>query len=248
MTKFHINKHGMPAPCKAKPGNCPLGGDDRHYDTKEETQAAIDRENEKQHGLLPNVNNENVTEINISQEDFDDIFPNSWNDHGYQVTGPHLYDFRDFMNEDSELSKPYTDIYNQLPNKFFDKTKNARYWRLVKADNIESHMSNHVINLSREEAEDSDVGYENMVKTIEEKVGSKYPGIINYDNYEDEVEIDYEFEDELSRFAVEKVKEESFLKINGETFYVSIDEELNRNWAEEYFNTDNFEKYIKKGQ
>ena len=26
MAKFHINKHGVPAPCKAKPGNCPLGG------------------------------------------------------------------------------------------------------------------------------------------------------------------------------------------------------------------------------
>ena len=52
MAKFHINKHGVPAPCKAKPGNCPLGGDETHFGSREEAQEAINKINEEKHGLL----------------------------------------------------------------------------------------------------------------------------------------------------------------------------------------------------
>lgn len=45
MSKFHINKHGVPAPCRAKPGNCPLGGDESHFDTQEEAQIHADKVN-----------------------------------------------------------------------------------------------------------------------------------------------------------------------------------------------------------
>ena len=43
MAKFHINKHGVPAPCKATKGNCPYGGEDSHYKSQEEAQIAIDK-------------------------------------------------------------------------------------------------------------------------------------------------------------------------------------------------------------
>lgn len=56
MSKFHINKHGVPSPCRAKKGNCPLGGDESHFDSLEEAQAYADKINEQQHGLLPGVN------------------------------------------------------------------------------------------------------------------------------------------------------------------------------------------------
>lgn len=36
MSKFHINKHGVPAPCKAQKGNCPYDGEDSHFNTVEE--------------------------------------------------------------------------------------------------------------------------------------------------------------------------------------------------------------------
>lgn len=54
MSKFHINKNGVPAPCKAQVGNCPLGGDNTHFKTKEEAQKYADKENIKKHGLLAN--------------------------------------------------------------------------------------------------------------------------------------------------------------------------------------------------
>lgn len=56
MSKFHINKHGVPAPCKATKGKCPLGGDsgeENHFDSKQDAQKAADQINESQHGLLP---------------------------------------------------------------------------------------------------------------------------------------------------------------------------------------------------
>lgn len=56
MAKFHINKHGVPAPCRAKPGNCSLGGDENHYNTKEEAQAAVDKANEQKYGLVSGLN------------------------------------------------------------------------------------------------------------------------------------------------------------------------------------------------
>lgn len=39
MSKFHINKHGVPAPCRAKEGNCPLGGEESHFKSQEDAQA-----------------------------------------------------------------------------------------------------------------------------------------------------------------------------------------------------------------
>lgn len=55
MSKFHIDKNGKPAPCRAKPGNCPRGGDDTHFDSEKEAQEFIDKENENKYGKLPDV-------------------------------------------------------------------------------------------------------------------------------------------------------------------------------------------------
>lgn len=52
MSKFHINKKGVPALCRAKDGNCPFGGGEKHFDNKEQAQNFIDKRNEKEHGLL----------------------------------------------------------------------------------------------------------------------------------------------------------------------------------------------------
>lgn len=71
MTKFHINKHGVPAPCRAKKGNCPLGGADgneNHFDTKEEAQMYIDVSNEDLYGILPSNNEAFIYEDEESNE------------------------------------------------------------------------------------------------------------------------------------------------------------------------------------
>lgn len=52
MGKFHINKNGVPAPCRAKSGNCPLGGDETHFNNQEEAQEYIDNKSQGEFGLL----------------------------------------------------------------------------------------------------------------------------------------------------------------------------------------------------
>lgn len=55
MNKWHINKHGVPAPCKAKNGNCPLGSSEQHFKTEEEARAYAHKVGKETHELLPEV-------------------------------------------------------------------------------------------------------------------------------------------------------------------------------------------------
>lgn len=57
MSKFHINKHGVPAPCRAKEGNCPLGGEGEHFDTRAEAQSHADKVNQEEFGVLGGLKN-----------------------------------------------------------------------------------------------------------------------------------------------------------------------------------------------
>lgn len=67
MTRFHINKHGVPAPCRAKPGNCPLGDDVSHFASMEEAQAHADRIHKQEFDILPteikSVTNRKITVV-----------------------------------------------------------------------------------------------------------------------------------------------------------------------------------------
>lgn len=50
MSKYHINKKGVPSLCKAEKGGCPFG---THYDTKEEASNEYDKKMSEEHGILP---------------------------------------------------------------------------------------------------------------------------------------------------------------------------------------------------
>lgn len=59
MTMYHINKHGVPAPCKATSGKCPLGGStgsENHFPDNETAQIYIDNKNQNEFGILPETN------------------------------------------------------------------------------------------------------------------------------------------------------------------------------------------------
>jgi len=49
LSKFHINKNGVPALCRAKNGNCPLG---KHYETEKEAQKIADKMHQERFGIL----------------------------------------------------------------------------------------------------------------------------------------------------------------------------------------------------
>ncbi|HHT97577.1 MAG TPA: hypothetical protein GXZ90_06755 [Clostridiales bacterium] len=62
MSKFHINKQGKPAICKANKGKCPFGDQDSHFKTEIEAQTYVDKINEEEFGLLNKVDH-NLTEV-----------------------------------------------------------------------------------------------------------------------------------------------------------------------------------------
>lgn len=58
MTKFHINKKGVPAPCRAKKGKCPLGGADgteNHFDNLEDAEKAALSKGADEFSTLPGI-------------------------------------------------------------------------------------------------------------------------------------------------------------------------------------------------
>ena len=92
--KFHIDKNGKPAPCRATKRPCPLGGAEVHFDSIEEAQAHVDTMNAKEYGLLAGVS-QNETYVNdghgnlrvsvnefIEGGEFRDHLVNEMNKHG----------------------------------------------------------------------------------------------------------------------------------------------------------------------
>ena len=51
--KYHINKHGVPAVCRATEGNCPLGGEGEHFDNIISAQRHADKVNSERYDTLP---------------------------------------------------------------------------------------------------------------------------------------------------------------------------------------------------
>lgn len=55
MNKYHISKKGNPAICRAKEGNCPLGGTEVHFESKEDAKIYIEKRNEMNFGIVPSM-------------------------------------------------------------------------------------------------------------------------------------------------------------------------------------------------
>jgi hypothetical protein len=53
MPKFHIKPDGTPALCKATKGKCPYGGEESHYNSKEEAYEAFQNKMENKEIVKP---------------------------------------------------------------------------------------------------------------------------------------------------------------------------------------------------
>lgn len=83
MTKFHINKHGVPAPCKAQEGKCPLGGE--HFDNVQDAQTHADNQSEKEFGIIPKGDDSLESRVRNSLSDSDIEVLNKLNDAGFEA-------------------------------------------------------------------------------------------------------------------------------------------------------------------
>ena len=213
MSKFHINKHGVPAPCKATKGNCPLGGEERHFESQDAAQKYADKVNIEKHGYLPSIGAAS-NDIDISKEHADSMFPDAHFNNGY---GPHNWVINEGVRDGDEASIA---LKNALPKEIFD---NNEIFTLVPEKNAEAFYKNTVMRPFFDDVSQ----YENMVATVK----AKSPNSISDENGWDE--IDQDLSDKIAKFAAEKSLKESNLTINGSKVIVADYKE--RNWAEEYF-------------
>lgn len=106
MAKFHINSKGVPAPCKAKEGNCPFGGEDLHYDNVEDAQVGANNKNQKAHDFLPTLIQEKPevklkgTDLYVDGRYIGDLSVSDYKEREQIISDYGLYEY---MNEIMEL-------------------------------------------------------------------------------------------------------------------------------------------------
>lgn len=116
MTKFHISKSGKPAECKAKNGNCPLGGENEHYPSKVEAQKAIEEKLFQQNNTLISQKSKKIKTEELVSSLSSALLNNSW-------------------DNSQEVSKIIDNVYDNLDN----YGAGSEYW-----DSISEQIENAV--------------------------------------------------------------------------------------------------------
>lgn len=145
--KFHINKHGVPARCHAKEGNCPLTKSE-HYNTYAEAQDAVNKMNEEKYGILPeNKNRNGIPVVQPKRKKHDEIK----NRNGIPVTQPKRKHFnsseikpRRTLIESNEFVTATTEVQlKHIENRMLEMSKegpNAFYHRCRKSDKVHNYI------------------------------------------------------------------------------------------------------------
>ncbi len=230
MAKFHINKHGVPAPCKAQKGNCPYGGEESHYNSQEEAQIAIDQINEEEYGVLGGLKKaDNVVtlELKSSAKDVSDLFVSEpYNNHGYVVVGIHTTDFMDLP----EYNKVAKEVWDNLPDKWKNEENPCT---IIPERNVEAFFECHVFNKY------SDAFDEKHYQALANEVSKRCPEF--YDKEENQ--IDWDLISHMSKFGARRSMETPQLIINGDKYMVADYEA--KNWAKDYFDSGEFKNFKK---
>lgn len=116
--KFHINKHGVPAPCRATKGNCPLGGEESHFDNEADAQAYADKINEGTHGLVPELSsNEGPFSLSAIKERFPSL------------TEDEVLKLKDYISEEEKIRDEVTALKGRKDketDEYFDDVQKVR--------------------------------------------------------------------------------------------------------------------------
>jgi hypothetical protein len=250
MAKYHINKHGVPAPCKATKGNCPLGGADSHFNSEEEAQAFIDSEMGNQYGLLREVPAATPVKYITINHNFDNIFLDDWDEQGMQITGI----YRESLIENLDWNRGYKDLYNAIKNdaERIAKEKGDPSYVLIPEKNMKSHMRNNVLypGEARGWCETPDEGWVTYNELKESAI--KHFGrdalwkLTLWDEEEEDDEEEKEddkdryffneaFHEELVEFGAKRMKQDSQFNINGQSVYLEAGNgPYGINWVDEY--------------
>ena len=234
MSKFHINKHGVPAPCKATKGNCPLGGEERHFDSQEAAQEYADKVNAEEHGVLPGISsNESRTITHTADPNkFAELFPDVYDESGgFTQSGAILGE----VQESIHVSRD--DVEEVLPKEISDKVFDEENEDIImiKENDIAEHINRWALRGQPSDYEDDEFYQFRENETM--------PYL--RENFPDEVvELDSitlgessapsaELSEKISNFAKKTLdkENENRVEINGQRIY--FDSSLSNNEATE---------------
>lgn len=158
MAKFHISKSGKPAQCRAQVGKCPLGGESKHYDTREQAQQVIEQKLSTETDMLSSKSNKKNIDKNTENlvSNLTSILAkNSW-------------------NESEEISSMIDNIYENIDQ----YGEGSEYW-----DNISQQIQEKV---KEEKLKTSDI--KKSLETIQNNIENNENMELlknNIDNYQD---------------------------------------------------------------
>lgn len=189
MAKFHINKNGVPAPCHAKEGNCPLGGNsgnENHFNNLEDAQKAANEINSQKFGILGGVEpKERIVKFDVDFSDYDlkskierDQFVT---DVGYEVTRGLLQknniDTDDLDIERGDGNLHWKTYHNSL--EFYDDLSSIYEDTLSEDEEVRDRQLGVIAQVSNfmehldEEAKNSDVG-EDVISNTEKALNKTF--------------------------------------------------------------------------
>lgn len=245
--KFHINKHGVPAPCKAKEGNCPLGGVDTHFDTQKEAQAYIDNKSAEEYGLLTSVQSNPRHDVDRFDR-LDRLVEHMGSERLGEELSQHLdqdilaevnssivydYDLEDYVDQDCEAYEQYDQIAQSIgyETSLEELAKNVDVQTLQESiDYVED-----IFDLS-EENNDNDYDYDH---DIPKENGYEMYGY-NYVNLEEE-SIDSDESSEYTNNQIDRMLSEFGLDDDDRTDDEEAKRAAERDMMEEY--SDDFDDF-----
>ena len=142
MTKYHINKKGVPSPCRATTGNCPFGDSDSHFDSKEKAQEYIEKVEMDKNGILPGLNADNRSEEDkkISLELMDKAFSGGFseiNSHPQKYSKDQLKGLVDKMRSMRDKRGNVTEHLKKVESEIQDKKKTYK----LEVDKLKKDLS-----------------------------------------------------------------------------------------------------------
>lgn len=138
---FHINGHGEPAPCKAPPGECPLGGE--HYRSAEEAAAGYEAsQSENLHPVHRLMTNEKELEDSFNREPDDSAIDGITMEEGLVLEGLDILEKRISVHRKVISEGAYKHRlteYSEAPveiSHWIDEEEISRKWRRQDYDSI----------------------------------------------------------------------------------------------------------------
>lgn len=149
MSKYHITEAGNTALCKAEVKACPRGGDDRHFNSKEEARKAYEAENDK--NIFANYATVSFDERKQNvQESFAKMFPNvkTIKTTSEKLMQRYPYDL-DFRKREEVVFKVKADTrkldFSMAEAEKFAKDNKLKYHYLQNGASDRSDVFNHAI-------------------------------------------------------------------------------------------------------